>query len=143
MRSRIIAVAIFALAAGACSGGGSSYSSSSPSAATPATTNTPAPAGATTVTITGQKNDQSFSPNPVPITQGSVIVWKNGDNTVHHIVMNDGSLDTGEIAPGASSPALTLNANGGHYHCLIHPSMVGSINTSTGTPPPCTGNYCG
>ena len=133
MRSRIIALAIFALAAGACSG--SSYSSS-PSAPTPATTTTPAPAGATTVTITGQKNAQSFSPNPVPITQGSVIVWKNGDTTVHHIVMNDGSFDSGDIGPGATSKQMVLTSAGGQYHCTLHPTtMFGSINVATTNDP--------
>ena len=136
MRSRIIAVAIFALAAAACSGGGSSSSSAGPTAPTPATTTSPAPAGATTVSITGQKNDQSFSPNPVPLTQGSVIVWKNVDNTVHHIVMNDGSFDSGDIGPGATSKQMVLTSTGGQYHCTLHPTtMFGSINVATSGDP--------
>jgi plastocyanin len=84
----------------------------------------------------GQRNDQSFSPNPAPITQGSLVVWQNSDNTVHRIVMNDGSFDSGNIAPGAASAAMRLMAASGNYHCAIHPTtMFGSINTATTMPP--------
>jgi plastocyanin len=70
------------------------------------------------------------------------MAWKNTDSVTHHIVMNDGSKDTGDIPPGGTSAALTLATNGGNYHCTIHPGMVGSINSSTGAPPPCSGAYC-
>jgi plastocyanin len=71
-----------------------------------------------------------------------MVIWQNMDSQTHHIVLNDGSLDTGDIAPGRSSPPLKLTVNGARYHCTIHPGMVGSINTSAGEPPPCTGSYC-
>jgi plastocyanin len=64
------------------------------------------------------------------------------DNKVHHIVLNDGSLDSGDIAPGATSAALKLGADGANYHCTIHPGMVGSIKKSDGAPPACDGPYC-
>jgi len=84
----------------------------------------------------GQRNDQSFSPNPAPIAQGSLVVWRNSDNTVHRIVMNDGSFDSGDIGPGATSASMKLSSSGGQYHCTIHPTtMFGSINTATGEPP--------
>jgi len=42
--------------------------------------------------------------------------------------MNDGSFDSGAIAPGSSSSVMRLGAAGG-YHCIIHPTMMfGSIN---------------
>ena len=83
----------------------------------------------------GQRNDQSFSPNPAPIAQGNLIVWQNNDNTVHRIVMNDGSFDSGNISPGAKSSTMRLSSSGGSYHCAIHPTtMFGSINTATAPP---------
>ena len=85
-----------------------------------------------TVSIVGQKNDQSFSPNPAPVSQGGAIVFKNNDNTVHRIVMNDGSFDSGNLNPGATSGALMLTSSGGQYHCSIHPTtMFGSVNVAT------------
>jgi plastocyanin len=54
------------------------------------------------------------------------------DSTVHHIVMNDGSFDSGDIGPGGTSPTMRLNSAGGSYHCTIHPTtMFGSVNVST------------
>ena len=80
----------------------------------------------------GQRNDQSFSPNPAAIVQGGVVVWRNDDSTVHHIVMNDGSFDSGDIGPGATSKEMRLTSSGGQYHCTLHPTtMFGSINMAT------------
>jgi len=94
----------------------------------------------TAIAIVGDRGSASFNPNPSTVAQGADFTWRN--NETHRIVMNDGSLDTGEIAPGASSRVLTLATNGGNYHCTIHPGMVGSINSSSGMPPPCQGVYC-
>jgi plastocyanin len=124
----MLAVAMFVLAAWGCGGSGSSSSS-------PSTPSTSSSSGAITVTIMGQRNDQSFSPNPVPIAQGNLVVWQNNDNTVHRIVMNDGSFDSGNISPGAMSGTMRLSASGGAYHCAIHPTtMFGSINIATVPP---------
>jgi len=140
MRPSLLAASIIvALTAWNC--GGSSGSSTNPTApATPA----PAPtaANATTITIQGDRGSQSFAPNPGTVVQGNMVVWQNMDNLTHHIVLNDGSLDTGDIAPGKSSPAMPLTVNGARYHCTIHPGMVGSINSSNGEPPACNGPYC-
>jgi plastocyanin len=134
MRFSLLGGAALAVAAAAamwsCGGG-----SSNPTSPGPATSSA-------TVNIMGQLGARSFSPNPASVNQGSMVVWHNSDNVTHHIVLNDGSLDTGDIAPGGSSAALQLAANGANYHCMIHPSMVGSINMATGTPPPCQGPYC-
>ena len=54
------------------------------------------------------------------------MVWHNVDTTAHRVVMNDGEMDSGTIAPGAFSPAMGLVAPGA-YHCSIHPVMVGTI----------------
>jgi plastocyanin len=140
MRFRMLAVAAFAVAAWGCGGGAGSSSAISPGAPTPGTS-TSAPSGAITLAIMGQRNDQSFSPNPAAIAQGALVVWHNTDSTVHHIVMNDGSFDGGEIGPGATSAVMRLSSTGGQYHCTIHPTtMFGSINAATtiepGMPPP-------
>jgi plastocyanin len=110
---------------------------------TPTTTNpTPGVSAASTISIMGQLGSQSFSPNPADAPQGTTVAWKNTDSITHHIVMTDGSLDTGEIGPGQTSKVLTMIGNGGNYFCSIHPTMVGSIRSSNGAPPPCTGLYC-
>ena len=80
-----------------------------------------------TITITRQNGAQSFSPNPADVG-GMSVVFRNGDSIVHRVVLNDGSVDTGDIAPNATSSPLTMPANGTNYHCSLHPDMVGAVN---------------
>jgi hypothetical protein len=42
------------------------------------------------------------------------------------VVLNDLSIDTGNLNPGAFSSPVLLEATGA-YHCRIHPVMVGTI----------------
>jgi plastocyanin len=136
--SVLVGSIVVGLATWSCGGSGGS-GGSTPNPAAPA----PPPATAdATIDIVAERGAQSFSPNPASISQGGTFMWRNMDNKVHRIVLNDGTLDSGDIAPGASSRALRLDSNGANYHCTIHPGMVGSINRSSGEPPPCEGPYC-
>jgi plastocyanin len=103
---------------------------------------TPPPSGASTVAIVGDRGAQSFNPNPVTLGSGRMVSWRNSDGTVHRIVANDGSFDTGNIAAGATSGAITLSTDGANYHCSLHPGMIGAISAASGVPPPCMGQYC-
>jgi len=84
-----------------------------------------------TVDIVSISGDQSFARNPVSVSAGGSLVWSNRDLFVHRIVLDDGSLDTGNIVPGASSAPLGVTTNGGAYHCTIHPGMVGTVTVAT------------
>jgi plastocyanin len=107
---------IFSLCAWGCSS--SSDSGGSPVAPTP--TPTPVPTSPSGVA-------QSFSPNPATLPAGQMVVWHNIDSVTHRVVLNNGSLDTGDLVGGASSQPMSINTGGGPYHCSIHPSMVGTI----------------
>lgn len=103
---------------------------------------TPSPTNTTTINIVGQNGAQAFSPNPASFG-GRQVVFKNNDSASHRISLNDGSIDTGDIAPGATSRVITMPSSGTNYHCSIHPGMIGSVTPATGgSPPPCTGTYC-
>lgn len=116
--------------AAACSGGGAS------NAAGPSATS------AATINIVGQNATQAFSPNPASFG-GQAVAFKNNDSVAHRIVLNDGSIDFGDVAPGGTSRAATMPAAGTNFHCSIHPGMIGSITAATGgAPPPCEGLYC-
>jgi len=78
------------------------------------------------IVTTGGAN--SFTPNPASEMAGSTVAWRNNDGTTHRIVANDGSFDTGNITPGATSQTVMASAAGVNYHCSIHPAMVGSIS---------------
>ena len=129
-------VAFSVLGASSCGAGG--YGNSTPTSATPTPT-----ANSVTININGVKGKQSFSPNPASVAAGQQVIFKNNDVVTHRVVIDDRSVDTGDIAPGASSQPLALGAVSKPYHCSLHPSMVGSLNAAdTPDPPPCTG-YCG
>ena len=138
---RVIAVGVvvaMGLSVWACSG--SSYSNGNSG-----NPNTPTPTGSGVVTINvvAVNGAQSFSPNPATLPAGQMIVWHNVDTITHRVVLDDRSVDTGDLAPGASSQALPIAAAGGAYHCSIHPSMIGSVNRNTANAPGiCEGPYC-
>ncbi len=146
MRSVLVAghgVLAVALTVTACGGGflllagcdrGSSDTFTAPTAPTSNTT---------TISIAGQRGSQSFSPNPAS-AGGRMVMWRNDDGETHHIVANDGSFDTGDIAPSATSTMVQMPQGGLNYHCSIHPTtMFGAIGGGGGAAPPaCEGLYC-
>ncbi|HEX7088032.1 MAG TPA: hypothetical protein VF198_16855 [Vicinamibacterales bacterium] len=117
-------------------GGGSDGGSNNPGGPSPA----PNP-NTVTIAIVGQRGNQSFVPNPATAA-GRMVVFHNQDSVVHRVRLNDGSLDTGDIAPGAMSSPLMMPGSGTNYHCPLHPTMIGAINAAGAAPPPCTGDYC-
>src|SRR5512145_2534943 len=119
---RVIAAAAAGLILAACGGGGSS-----PSGPTPGT-----------ITITRQNGSQSFSPNPAS-AGGQTVVFRNADSVVHRVRLNDGSVDTGDIAPGATSAPMQMPTDGTNYHCSVHPGMIGAVSGTGGAPPQCEG----
>jgi plastocyanin len=137
----IVASVIVALSL--CAWGcGSTYSGGTPVAPTPMPAPTPTPiptppSAVVTINVVRENGAQSFSPNPATLPAGQTVVWRNIDNVTHRVVLNNGSLDTGNLAPGASSQPMSINAGG--YHCSIHPSMVGTI-VQGGSLAPSSGN---
>lgn len=137
-RARFACVLAAAVLAANCGSGYSAPSSPSPTSGGGSTSG-----NIVTITIKGVNGKQSFDPNPASVPAGQMVVFKNVDVVTHHIVLDDRSVDAGNIAAGASSSPLPLGGVNAAYHCANHPSMVGSLNaTATPEPPPCTG-YCG
>jgi len=127
-----------AIAAVSCGGGGGGSSPTTPTPSGSGGSTTPI-----TINIVGINGKQSFSPNPASIPAGSTVVFKNNDTVTHHIQLDDGSMQTTDIPPGGTSAALPLGAVNKAYHCSLHPTMVGSLNSAdTPDPPACTFSYC-
>jgi plastocyanin len=95
------------------------------------------------VSIVSAVGNTAYKPNPVIANSGDTVVFRNNDATMHHIVMDDGSADLGDVGPGATSKGFTLrNASAARFHCMNHSSMVGAINeTAAPPPPPCNDPY--
>jgi plastocyanin len=140
MRVFVAVGAMVALGLSAWACGGSSYSGGT---GVNPTSPTPSVAGVVTINVVAVNGLQSFSPNPATLPAGQMVVWHNVDTITHRVVLNDGSVDTGDIAPGAASSPMAIVAVAGQYHCSIHPVMVGSLNQNTSTSTdPCQGAYC-
>lgn len=140
MRARTLMQTFAAMALCVSCGGSGGYGGSSSSTPT-----TPSPSGATsviTITITGVKGALSFSPNPAQCATGQTVVWKNADSVTHRVEIDDLGVNTGDIAPGATSQPMSLANVSKGYHCSLHPQMVGALNGAA-TPSPSDGPACG
>jgi plastocyanin len=133
MKPQVLRASLLAVLCVSCGGSGGYGGGSS----TPTTPSTGGTANVTTVTITGNRGDQSFSPNPAMCATGQTVVWKNADSITHRIVIQDLGIDTGDLAPGASSQPASLANVSKNYRCSLHPSMVGSLNSATTDPSNC------
>jgi plastocyanin len=84
----------------------------------------------------------AFSPNPktISLADGGVVRWVNTDGgsaygggsaTAHQIMSDDAGFDTSEpFTPGQSYTAVLGLPGTYHYHCAIHPNMVGTITVT-------------
>lgn len=131
MASAVIAVS--------CGGGGSPSGPTPPAGGGNGGTN-----ATVTITITGQGGRLAFSPNPATVSAGQLVVFKNNDKETHHVMLDDGTVQTPDIAPGATSAPVAMGTSGAKtYHCSIHPGMVGGFNGAEAEPPPnCNQAYC-
>jgi plastocyanin len=131
MNWNLTAAVVASFIVSACSGGGNGSS-------TPAGPSSTAPT--VTINIVGIEGNAAYTPNPAPAASGSKLVFRNNTSVEHHLVMDDGSIDFGSVAAGASSAAQDLPPGGvGNYHCTNHPTMVGSINGTSAPEPPADG----
>lgn len=140
MRGFVTAGTVIALGLGIWGCSGSGYSSGSGNPASPAPPSSGS--GVVTINVVAINGAQSFSPNPATVPAGQMVVWHNVDTITHHVVLNDRSVDTGDLPAGTSSQPMAIAGSGaGQYHCSIHPVMIGSINQDTSSSP-CQGQYC-
>ena len=106
----------------ACSNSGGSAAPTAATSAAPA-----APAGAAgAVTI----KDFAFNPATTTATAGSKVTWTNSDTTAHTVTFDDGSADSGNIAPGSTFDHTFATAGTFAYHCTIHSQMKGTVTVS-------------
>jgi plastocyanin len=116
---RILSISFAAIVVATTAACGSSSSSpTSPSG----------PAPDVTIQIVGDRGNTSYNPNPTTMRVGQSVAWHNGDTTAHDSTQDSGRFQTGTVAAGATSSAITMSTAGTFtYHCTIHPGMVGTI----------------
>jgi uncharacterized membrane protein/plastocyanin len=72
-----------------------------------------------------------FNPPDKTVSPGAVVEWKNEDIFSHTVTADDGSFDSGLIAPGQSWKMTVKEAGTLHYHCGPHPNMAASLVVSS------------
>ena len=75
----------------------------------------------------------AFDPNPktVSLADGGDVRWVNGDGTTHQMTSDNGAFPTsGLIRPGETYSITLKTAGSYHFHCAIHPNMVGTITVT-------------
>jgi plastocyanin len=104
-RFGIVVCVLAGALASAC--GGSSGPSTSP---TPTGGGSGGSSNVVTITIKGVNGKLSFDPNPATVQAGQVVVFKNADVVTHHVMLDDKSMETTDIAAGASNKQLPIGA---------------------------------
>ena len=128
MNLRLALASIVLVGVAACGGG---YSS--PTTPTTGGTNnqgTPGATQGTPVSVTSGaefKTTNAYAPNPLTISAGGTVTWTNSDSTTHTSTGDDGSWNSGNIAPGGQFSRTFPTAGSFKYHCSLHPGMVGTI----------------
>ena len=118
-------ILVVTIALAACSGSGGS------AAPTAATSQAPAaPAGGAPSTIAVSIVDFAFNPAGTSVAAGSKVTWTNNDTTAHTVTFDDGSADSGNLAPGSTFDHTFATAGTFAYHCTIHSQMHGTVTVS-------------
>ena len=66
----------------------------------------------------------------VSLAAGATVTWYNADTETHTVTADDGSFDSGLIAPGESWSHTFTSAGSQRYHCTPHPWMKGEVVVS-------------
>lgn len=82
--------------------------------------------------VVSMKGD-AFSPRTLTVAQGTTVVWKNEDPSVHTVTAEDGSFDSKAIPPGGTFQFTFTKAEIFAYYCTIHGAphgegMSGAVN---------------
>ena len=72
---------------------------------------------------------QSYSPSPVTVVIGvnNTVTWANDDSAPHTVTANDGSFNSGNMAPTGPSPSPSRSQGPTSITAIYHPWMVGTI----------------
>jgi predicted secreted protein with PEFG-CTERM motif len=82
-----------------------------------------------------------FSPNPLTVTPGTTVTWKNTDTVSHYVTSGQPSdnttgtvFDSGNLIKPAGTYQFTFaNAGTFNYFCTVHPWMTGQVIVAAST----------
>jgi plastocyanin len=68
-----------------------------------------------------------YSPASLTVTNGSTVTWTNNDNMAHTVTTTEGSINSGDIAPGSSYTKTFTTAGTYTYHDSNNTNMTGVL----------------
>jgi plastocyanin len=121
--SRIpIVVSLVALVIAGCGGS----SSPAPAASSAASQASSGAAGSNAV----EMKNIAFNPTSVTVKPGDKVTWTNNDTVAHTVTLDDNSVDSGEVAAGATFANTFATAGTFAYHCKIHSVMHATVTVT-------------
>jgi plastocyanin len=69
----------------------------------------------------------AFGPDTIQVAAGTTVTWTNNDTAAHTVTADDGSFDSGNLAPGDTFTYTFTTAGTVAYHCNYHPNMTASV----------------
>jgi plastocyanin len=80
------------------------------------------------VRIVGDRESNSYNPNPVEAKIGETVTWVNEDSAIHTVTSINRIFDSGVLVRGQSF-SYTFDKEGEYpYFCDVHPDMVGTVS---------------
>jgi plastocyanin len=71
--------------------------------------------------------DMAFDPVTLTISANTTVTWTNKDPVAHTVTSNTGVFDSGNIQANKTFSHLFDTPGNYPYHCIIHPSMTGTV----------------
>src|SRR6267143_2118716 len=84
-------------------------------------------AGAAIAGTAAEMRGMAFSPNRLLVSAGATVEWTNRDPVEHIVTADDGSWDSGSIAPGGTWRHTFTTPGTYAFHCTPHPYMTGAV----------------
>jgi plastocyanin len=72
-------------------------------------------------------NSMSFGPRTLKVKVGTTVIWTNHDVDSHTVTFDDGSVESGELAPGDSFEFTFTTTGTYNYHCSMHPELMKAV----------------
>lgn len=83
------------------------------------------PSFAADITIT--ISNFAFTPEEATVGPGTKVIFKNGDDTIHSVLADDGSFHSQALDSGDEFSVTFVKRGVFAYHCGLHPFMQGKI----------------
>lgn len=124
-------IAVVAMVLAGCGDDDADTTSATTEAAAPATDDTAGDDGDAAeqdeVTIDIVSITEAFDPATVTVAAGTDVTWTNTDGIAHTTTAEDGTWDSGTMAPDDEFTFTAEEPGTYAYICTIHPSMMGEL----------------